>query len=102
MDIIELKPPYGRIQMNLLNRDDLSANQKLVYAIISAKQGETQYAKLTQKMIADAIGISEHYVQTTIKELISLGLVQKKKSEYVITNRGRQYGMVELDFLIIM
>lgn len=100
MKEIQLRAPYGKIHMNVLLREDITPKQKLVYAIISAKQGATQYAKVTQKMIADAIGLSERYVSTTIVKLTELGLIRRKGSEYHRTNKSRQYGMVELDLLI--
>ncbi len=101
MNEIALQAPYGRIHMNVMKRNDITPKQKLVYAIIAAKQGETFYAKLSQKMIAEALDISERYVSTTINQLIGYGLVAKEKNAtYSTINNGRQYGMVEVDILI--
>lgn len=101
MNKIALRAPYGKIHMNVMKRNDITPKQKLVFAIIAAKQGESFYAKLSQKMIADALNISERYISTTINQLIRFGLVQKEKnSTYSTINSGRQYGMVEVDILI--
>ncbi len=96
-----LTAPYGRIQMNVLKQNDLSPRQKLVYAIISAKKGESSVAKLSNEMIADALGITERYVTATITKLIDLGLLEKLKTgQYNTKTRSRQHGMVELNMLI--
>ena len=97
-----LKAPYGRVDMEVMKLNEITAKQKLVCAIIAAKQGESKFALLNNQMIADAIGISERYVSATIKKLESeLGIIKKlKKGKFKLKRKSRQYGMIELDMLI--
>ena len=97
----QLTAPYGRINMDILKRDDISPKQKLIYAVIAIKQGETEYAKLTNIKVADAVGCTPKYVSSSVIQMENLKLLKRvaKGKIHAIAGKG-QYGMVELDMLI--
>lgn len=86
--------------MNILKRDDLTPKQKLIYAVIAIKQGESDFALLSNIMIAEAVGCTPRYVSESITKMESLKLLLRleKGKIHVIPPKG-QYGMVELDML---
>ena len=97
-----LKAPYGRVDMEVMKLKVISPKQKLVYAIMAAKQGESKFALLNNQMIADALGISVRHVSSTLKKLEhDLGIIKKlKNGQFKLKRKSRQYGMIELDMLI--
>ena len=101
MNKIQLTAPYGRINMSILKRDDISFTQKLIFAVIAIKQGESEFAKLTQIMIADAVDCSTRYVSDSITFMEQEGLLERiSKGKIHAIQKKSQYGMVELDMLI--
>ncbi|MBU3928536.1 MAG: hypothetical protein KKB74_12080 [Bacteroidetes bacterium] len=96
-----LQAPYGRIAMEILKRKDLTTTQKLIYGIISAKQGESDFAKLSTKMISEALDCTTKTASLGIATLKSKKLIDEPtKGEFSTSVKDGQFGMVELDFLI--
>lgn len=96
----ELKPPYGFIYMNILKNRNLIQTDKLVYAIIAAKQGTTDKAIITTSMLADALGLSQKTIRESLQRLTKHELIEKlSQKEYQAISSDGQYGVIELDIM---
>ena len=68
MDILE--KGYGLMPMVVLEDKDLSANQKLLYCLISSLCAEKGYCWATNKYLWDKLGVKEWTISTAIKWLV--------------------------------
>lgn len=68
MDVLE--KGYGLMPMVVLEDKDLSANQKLLYCLISSLCAERGYCWATNKYLWDKLGVKEWTISTAIKWLV--------------------------------
>ena len=86
--------------MNILNNRNLIQTDKLVYAIIAAKQGTSDKAIITTSMLADALGLSHKSIRKSIQRLTNHELLNKlSQTEYEAISSVGQYGIIEIDIM---
>lgn len=77
--------PWFRMPVDLMKRDDLSSNAKLVYAYMLWKYRFFSSKKKdyfeSQNTIAEALDISRWTVNQSIAQLQELGLLQSKRKK---------------------
>ena len=105
MDILE--KGYGLMPMVVLEDKDLSANQKLLYCLISSLCAEKGYCWATNKYLWDKLGVKEWTISNAIKWLvdkwyinsdvnlsrgserhITIGYCENSKEGYVKNHKG--------------
>ncbi len=101
MKTANLKAPYGIIPMPNLRNRTLNTTQKLIFAILAAKQGGSNYAKVSNQMLADALRTTTRTVSSALTELKNHNLINEvSRGKIHVDIQGIQFGLVELSFLV--
>lgn len=68
-----MKMQYFMIESIVAERKDLSSTEKLVYGLISSLEKN----RMSQREMADQLGVNVSQINRAIKKLVTLGLVEK-------------------------
>ena len=93
MDILERG--YWLIPMVVLEDKDLSANQKLLYCLISSLCAEKWYCRASNKYLGDKLGVKEWTISTAIKGLVEKGYIDSDVNKSKGNERHITIGVVK-------
>lgn len=79
---------YTKIPNEMLNQSQLSIPARYLYCVMLRHCGQDNHCFPSQATLGEEIGVTDRYVRSLINELISIGIVYKRRLGY---NRANTY-----------
>lgn len=88
---------YGKVYLPILTCTDLNVTERVVYSLLSVKQGSSDVAHLTQTQIADSLSLTTRTIGRAFDKLKAAGIIESATTGWKVNQPDikNQYGKVE-------